>query len=469
MAKKQKSERRELTPKERSKRLSVYREKFNTQHSSTACLTPSKKFTSIPSVVRWPTGYPQLDLALGGGWPGGCLNEAIGGSGLGKTTIFLTAMGKAQWRMKEASCLAIAAPEGFDKFFGKMLGFHVSFSEEEIGWLEYKLQRKLDNKEKEWLRFQLGHVEFIQGKDHAAILDGILGVVKLNEYQIVLLDSIGALTSIHGEKDHDLDSVSDRAYGGIAYELTNFVNGYLGLMAWKDEYSEPYQTSVFAVNQKRDSLSKFISDKVPGGNALMHAKAISVKFFPPQASKIVVGTQQVGKIVGWRIVKGKHGTRDGIDGELHFMYVSRPDDFKTFQLENRTYGGFNYYMDLIQLALKTGVLVLSGTSHYYFPVWEQEKAEKPPVVYDKKEWEESGGTWVFYVNGITAIQNYLYQAPVVVEDMLTRVRLITGHQHWEKVVWIPKRDIAISPKKQKLKPKAKKKVAKKGKKKNGNT
>jgi RecA/RadA recombinase len=461
MAKKEKTELRPLSSDELSKRWEVERNAINQQHAGKARVVASDEMSFLSAVIKWPTGVLSLDAGLGGGFPSACINEAVGHPGLGKTTIYMTAMGRAQARMGNNTMIAIAAPETYDKMYGKMLGFHVSMSNTEIELWEEALARKFTEKELVALRHQVGHIEFIRSRD-LTLLDAILDVTKTNLFQIIFLDSVGSLTSIHGEGSHDTESVGDRRHGGVSPEITNFANGFMGLMGWQDRDGNPYQTSLFVVNQVRENLKSQMGGKsTPGGWGLRHAKSISVDFFPTEQSQIKDKTgAQIGKKVAWMIRKGKHGTRDGIGGDLNMMFApTRLSDYTTLYTPERgpvKMGGFDFYSDLVTVANEHGIFTISG-SHYYLPNWEEDEdvpQHMPP--------EECAKRCILHVNGRDALAYALFSDPNLSNDVLERVRAATGWADYERSMWIPVFGMPVpeAPKKTPKRKAAKAKAAK---------
>lgn len=71
---------------------------------------------------RWTSGNPDLDDALGGGWPKGRMIELYGGESGGKTTIALHAIAEHQKKYPDQEIALIDTEYSFDSLYAEALG-----------------------------------------------------------------------------------------------------------------------------------------------------------------------------------------------------------------------------------------------------------------------------------------------------------------------------------------------------------
>ena len=261
-------------------------------------------------ILRRPTGILSLDNALRGGFPKGII-EIIGEPNIGKTALVCKTAVEVQNNYKENSCIGIIAIEKFDKKFWKDLGLKIAFSDEEIKYMEEGLGRKLTETEFSQYKEQVGEIVISPALTVEDALEVCLGMVKSKLFQLIIVDSIGAVvTDAQNEKTLD-----EKTYGGIAGPMGTFVNKVNLLNE---------NTTILIVNQLRDNLKmKNPYDdpyKEAGGWALKHAKLVSLRMTRGEQIKKKVQTNDliIGRYVNWVIKKGKGGTPEGSKGSYPF-------------------------------------------------------------------------------------------------------------------------------------------------------
>ena len=261
-------------------------------------------------ILRRPTGILSLDNALRGGFPKGII-EIIGEPNIGKTALVCKTAVEVQNNYKENSCIGIIAIEKFDKKFWKDLGLKIAFSDEEIKYMEEGLGRKLTETEYSEYKEQVGEIVISPALTVEDALEVCLGMVKSKLFQLIIVDSIGAVvTDAQNEKTLD-----EKTYGGIAGPMGTFVNKVNLLNE---------NTTILIVNQLRDNLKmKNPYDdpyKEAGGWALKHAKLVSLRMTRGEQIKKKVQTNDliIGRYVNWVIKKGKGGTPEGSKGSYPF-------------------------------------------------------------------------------------------------------------------------------------------------------
>ncbi len=262
-------------------------------------------------LLRRPTGILSLDIALKGGFPRGIV-EVIGEEQVGKTTLLAETCKRIQEIYGHESCIGLAMVEAWDKAYWKNLGFRVAFSEEEIKQAEEAQERKFNEDELLYLRDQVGEVIHCAAVNTEDMLGISLDLAKSKMFQLVGLDSIGALQS----RDQEDKEIGEKTYAGSSVAITHFVNKF---------YSIKSDTTMYVNNQLRKNLArKSMFDEewtIPGGQALKYAKFISLFLSKGQKITKTVGDKEViiGRYVNWNIKKGKCGSGEGKTGSYAFM------------------------------------------------------------------------------------------------------------------------------------------------------
>lgn len=261
-------------------------------------------------ILRRATGILSLDTALRGGFPRGII-EIIGEPNIGKTALVCKTAIEIQKNYGNDSCIGIIAIEKFDKKFWKDLGLKISFSNEEIKYMEEGLGRKLTEEELVAYKEQVGNIVLSPALTIEDALEVCLGMVKSKLFQLIIIDSIGAVvTDAQNEKTLD-----EKTYGGIAGPMGTFVNKVNLLNE---------NTTILIVNQLRDNMKmKTPFDdpyKEAGGWALKHAKLVSLRMTRGEQIKKKVQTNDliIGRYVNWNVKKGKGGTPEGSKGSYPF-------------------------------------------------------------------------------------------------------------------------------------------------------
>jgi recombination protein RecA len=79
----------------------------------------------VRAIQRWPSGCPDLDVALGGGWPRGRIIEIFGPESGGKTTLCLHAIAEFQEAFSDEDVAVVDVEHSFDKQYAAALGVDV--------------------------------------------------------------------------------------------------------------------------------------------------------------------------------------------------------------------------------------------------------------------------------------------------------------------------------------------------------
>jgi recombination protein RecA len=337
--------------------------KINSQYKGRAILRQGSQITNV-FLLRRPTGITTLDLKIGGGLPAGGLTQIIGKFSAGKSYLANKVMAKCQENYGENFAAFVAMTEmPYDKGFAKIqCGLRIAYSEEEIALLrDIQLKKGLPDFNPEqyaWMRDGVGR--FVEGK--AATAEGLFEVtaqmVEANCFQVVLIDSFGALlTKAEAEAEEGLEQ---KYRGGASTVVTAFMHRIHAALNLPDAQGKPNTTTIIGINQYRDNVNAGVYGnpmKHAGGNALAHGKLVDIHI--EQGAKIRVALSKsenliVGKEINWEILKGKAGCHDGPRGT-----------YKLYLGEGGYPFGFDFYSDLLSAGLQAEVIQQSGAWYSY--------------------------------------------------------------------------------------------------------
>lgn len=263
-----------------------------------------KASESLYSKIDWlPTGFTNLDRILGGGIPSRKITEISGVFSVGKSTLALTIIGKAQ---KEKMPTLWADSE-------------FSYGE------EYAATLGVDSNK----------LDLIQERFAETTLDGIEAWADSHKNGLMVLDSVGGLLPRQeAEKD-----ASGKVIGGQAKLIATFCRKIVPLLAINNH------ALVILNHQFTDIMSGAI--KTSGGEKLAYSK--SVWLMLRKASKRVMqGENQVGEIIEASIRKNKLAPTNKQSCELTMLYGQ----------------GFSAEADLLQELLDNGEVTKKGNSYF---------------------------------------------------------------------------------------------------------
>ncbi len=253
-----------------------------------------------------PTGSFSLDIALGvGGLPRGRIVEVFGPESSGKTTLALNVIAQAQ--KTGGRCAFIDAEHAMDPEYAAKLG--VKVEELLVSQPDY-------------------------GEEALNILEGL---VRSGSINVVVVDSVAALTpkaEIEGEMGQQFIGLQARMMSQALRKLTAI--------------SAKSGTLVIFINQLREKIGIMFGnpETTPGGRALKFYS--SVRIDVRRLAQIKKGEEIVGNRVKAKVVKNK---------------VAPPFKIAEFDI---MYGeGISYEADVLNTALKYGVLAKAGASYSF--------------------------------------------------------------------------------------------------------
>lgn len=256
------------------------------------------------SKIDWlPTGFSALDKILGGGIPSRKITEISGVFSVGKSTLALTIIGKAQIEKKPT------------------LWADTEFSYTE----EYASALGVDSTK----------LDLIQERFAESVLDEVEVWADKHKNGLVVLDSVGALLS---RQEAEKES-GGKVIGGQARLIATFCRKIVPILAINNN-------ALIMLNHNfTDIMSGAI--KTSGGAKLEYSKSIWL-MLRKASKRVMQGENQVGEIIEASIRKNKLAPTNKQSCELTMLYGQ----------------GFSIEADLLQDLLDSGEVIKKGNSYF---------------------------------------------------------------------------------------------------------
>jgi RecA/RadA recombinase len=319
-----------------------------------------------PYRLRRPTGILGLDIALAGGFHAGGCAQIHGAESVGKTYLAYRTAGMVQKNYGNRAAVLIVCTEiRIDKTFARKAGFCVGYSNSEIEHFEtlraseglppYTAEEVSD------LKRQIGEVVIISGSNGEEALDVAYEAVKEGAFQLIVIESLGALLSA----DQEAGDVGDRVYGGSSVMLTNFMNKIYPLYMMDRPDGTMLETTLIGINQARAEIGG--SPRGPkthaaaGAYSWKHAQLASLELNKSSPIKASGDGPIIGREVRWDLTKGKAGTHDGKRGYYNYYHVPKEDPIFWKDVENRIHEwGIDSITEMVETAKGLGVIEAAG-------------------------------------------------------------------------------------------------------------
>jgi recombination protein RecA len=204
---------------------------------------------------RFPSGCPELDVALGGGWPKGRFIEVYGPESGGKSTTCLHAIAEYQRAEPEKDVALVDTEYTFDEIYARNIGVDTELllvHQPDSGEQALKVVRHL-------IRHGVGLiiVDSVAALTPKAELEGEIGDIHVGQQARLMSQALRMITSEAGQRG----------------------------------------TTIFFTNQVRDKIGVMWGDKTTtsGGRALRHYASVRVNV------SIVAKTKSGDEIIGAKV------------------------------------------------------------------------------------------------------------------------------------------------------------------------
>ena len=276
---------------------------------------------------RIPFTSPRLNYMTYGGIPIGKLIEFYGENHGGKTTTALDIVANYQHMENAKGVLYADIENSLDPVWATKLGVDLESD-------DFYLITPTN-----------------QGAE--TIFEQIKAMIDTGEIGLVIIDSLGAMVSNQAMEK----SIEDKTYGGIAMALTNF-----GKKA--EMLCNKYNCTIIGINQLRaDMNSMYGGTTTPGGEAWKFLCSVRMEF-------------RMGKYID---EKGNDLTRQAENPAGNYVLVSMKKN-KTCSPTRRVgfytinyLTGIDYLKDLVEVAIKYGIIEKSGA---WFAILDPDSGEQ---------------------------------------------------------------------------------------------
>ena len=345
-------------PKKATKqeRLELLSAAINKELGGHAVIMPAQDVPNV-HILRRPFGIPSMDMRIGGGLPASGISTISGPPGVGKSLLCWQAAAQVQKNYGDNAAILYATNEGaLAKDLARMGGCAAACSPGEIDEIQatraLRGLRPLGKAELEGLEASVGILQQAVADSAEALLDLILMSVRSGEYQLVVVDSI---TNMLPESVRDSEmgggKVSDRA--GL---VTQFVTKLTHAFLTPTPMGGVNESSLLAVKQMRSNMNRR-SMRSPEtkeslvANALDHNRLVGLQL-DQEGDHFGTGSgwhkKRDGKVVKWKVIKGKAGCHEGHSGSYNFHFDA----------------GVDVVGDVVYSAIMMGVIVKEGSWFY---------------------------------------------------------------------------------------------------------
>lgn len=306
-----------------------------------------------PFATRMPSGLDELDVALRGGFPAGSMHQLFGPDGVGKDYISNCVMAQCQERYGDDSNIFWMS-FGYrpDRNFMRMAGVKIAYTDEELAFQEIDPKKATKAQRGE----TVGNIIFIDidpvkaaKKPAETMLQTVVEFIRSNEFHLGIINELGS-----GETRHDVDKKlgEEAKMANWSKLMSDFCRKFYNALRKDGDDGEPNSTTLLVINPVRANLNartaRFQEYTQPSGFALKHAKAVDIHLTPGPKIKDEE-SNPIGKVVRWKIGKGKHGISEGASGSFEFFFYKGADAIRTLgamakSLEVLTRRGPYYYL-----------------------------------------------------------------------------------------------------------------------------
>lgn len=289
-----------------------------------------------PYFTRRPTGIMELDIHLGGGFPGGTVNYVSGPENSGKTLLLYRTYAMNQRIHGARSRIFHGQVEGaLDYMFMRAQGVKIAVPKDNIEqyqqYLKERGQQQLTKEQVKELSSQVGEFHLCIPETQEELLWAVLEYVRTNAMQIIGVDSITAAMPSAEAILQDLSQFPQQ--GAHATNMKRFFQHWYPEVLTKGVVNETCAIFLNHVVYNRSKaeaapfMQKFIKDWRPAGApAAKHGQSCDLMIWSGAKEKEGKDKEKVviGKEVNWETRKGKAGTRDNLCGSFTMLYNEDP-------------------------------------------------------------------------------------------------------------------------------------------------
>ncbi|CAE7468782.1 recA [Symbiodinium natans] len=245
-------------------KMDVFMKNFSKKYGEGSIMNLNKFDADVPTIS---TGALTLDLKLGGGVPYGRIVEVYGPEQSGKTTLALSCAYQAQQSGNRKRVAFLDAEQALDRYLAKNMGLDLSPD-----------------------RFTFLCAGFAE-----EACDQLLDAIESKCFDIVILDSVGALTP-KDELDKDM---TQNTIGLLARTMSKFLRKAVKVVADSD-------TCLLIINQLRANIGGYGNPETTcGGKALPYHASMRLEVRSPMSGKMGPAEEPTGIRSVVRVKKNK--------------------------------------------------------------------------------------------------------------------------------------------------------------------
>jgi recombination protein RecA len=260
--------------------------------------------SSIDAIAAIRTGTLIDSLSGIGGFPRGRMTEIFGDEAVGKSTVCMQAIARAQ--QDGLSCLLADVEYSYTTRYGEGLG--------------------IDNEK----------LALIREPNAEDVLELVEEAVRSGKYDLVILDSIGGL----GSRTEKEKSSGEKTIASQAGLIAPFCRKIIPLISI-------HNVALVVINH---SFTDIMSGKIltSGGRKLAYHKKLSIRLRVNPTKVLKIGEERVGKVIIGEVKKNALAATEGRTEEAQLLFGR----------------GFSAEAKLLEEAIDRGIITKTGNSYF---------------------------------------------------------------------------------------------------------
>ena len=251
------------------------------------------------------TGIPAIDKIMGGGFARGKITLLSGQPSVGKSTVAYGGIAEAQ--------------------------------KDGLGTLLYDVEYAHDAEYSQNIGIDLRKLAVLREQYAEEGLEAVLDAIKSGKYQMIVIDSVGALHSrVQEEK-----SIGEKTIGAQASLTAQFIRKAVPMLSI-------HNVALVCITHE---FTDIMTGKVmaSGGAKLMYHTSVHARLKQKFGVVLKQGDQKIGKVIVMEMKKNKLSSTESKEADAHFLYQE----------------GFSKTADLLESALDKGVITKTGNSYFF--------------------------------------------------------------------------------------------------------